>query len=100
MVQREDVQPGQILLLDFLQPLNITPYKLAKAIGVQQTRISEIIRGERSITLDTAIRLGRYFNMSPQFWLNLQNHYDLETLRLGDMSDYENIRPCEPLTAA
>ncbi|HZP80270.1 MAG TPA: HigA family addiction module antitoxin [Chthonomonadaceae bacterium] len=100
MVRLENVHPGQILLLDFLKPLNITPYKLAKAIGVQQTRISEIIRGECSITLDAAIRLGRYFNMSPQFWLNLQNHYDLEALRLGDMSDYENIHPCEALTAA
>src|SRR5690349_10213721 len=95
MERLANVHPGEILRLDFLEPLGITPYRLAKAIGVQQTRISEIIKGERSITLDTAIRLGRYFNTTPEFWLNLQNHYDLEEIRLGKAADYDHIRPYE-----
>jgi addiction module HigA family antidote len=87
------MHPGEILKLDFMEPLGISAYRLAKDVGVPQTRISQIIRGKRPITLDSAIRLGRYFNMTPEFWLNLQNHYDLEALRLGNNAAYENIRP-------
>lgn len=88
-----NIHPGEILKLDFLEPLGISGYRLAKDIDVPQTRISQIILGKRPITLDTAVRLSRYFNTSPQFWLNLQNHYDLEDLRLGEMAAYKNIRP-------
>ncbi|BAZ15483.1 plasmid maintenance system antidote protein [Calothrix sp. NIES-4071] len=63
--------------LEFLEPMNITPYRLSKDIGVAQTRISEILAGKRSITADTALRLSRYFGNSAQFWLNLQSQYDL-----------------------
>lgn len=70
--------PGEMLLEDFLQPLSITPYRLAKDINVPATRISEIIRGKRSISADTALRLERYFGVSAKFWLNFQAHYDLE----------------------
>jgi addiction module HigA family antidote len=70
--------PGEMLLEEFLKPLEITQYQLAKGLGVSQIRISHIIRGERSITADTALRLGRYFGMSPQFWMNLQTGYDLK----------------------
>jgi antitoxin HigA-1 len=73
-----DITPGEILAEEFLKPMGITEYRLAKDIGVPPRRINEIVKGERAITADTALRLGRYFNMSPQFWLNLQTHYDLE----------------------
>jgi antitoxin HigA-1 len=76
---RPPIHPGEILKEEFLEPMGITPYRLAKDIGVPQIRISEIIRGKRAITADTALRLGRFFGMEAQFWLNLQTHYDLET---------------------
>jgi antitoxin HigA-1 len=72
------VHPGEILLEEFLQPMNISQYRLAHDINVPPRRINEIVHGKRSITADTALRLGRYFNMSAQFWINLQSHYDLE----------------------
>lgn len=72
------VHPGEILLEDFLKPMGISQYKIAKAIKVPPRRINEIILHKRSITADTALRLGRFFSMSPQFWLNLQAQYDLE----------------------
>ncbi len=71
------VTPGEILLEEFLQPLGISQYRLAKEISVPQRRIGEIVHGKRSITADTALRLGRYFGMDAQFWLNLQTRYDL-----------------------
>jgi addiction module HigA family antidote len=73
-----DITPGEILEQDFLKPMGLSQYRLAKDIGVPARRINEIVKGERAITADTALRLGRYFKMSPQFWLNLQSHYDLE----------------------
>jgi len=69
--------PGEILLEDFLEPMGISQYRLAKEISVPQRRISEIVHGKRSITANTALRLGRYFGMEAQFWLNLQTRYDL-----------------------
>ncbi len=69
-----NIHPGEILKLDFLEPLNITPYRLSKDLSVAQTRIGEILAGKRSITADTALRLSRYFGNSPQFWLNLQKN--------------------------
>ncbi|MGH7600333.1 MAG: HigA family addiction module antitoxin [bacterium] len=72
------IHPGAILFEEFLQPLGISQYKLAKDINVPARRINEIVQGKRAITTNTALRLGRYFGMSPQFWINLQSHYDLE----------------------
>lgn len=72
------IHPGEILLEEFLEPMGISQYRLAKDINVPARRINEIVHCTRSITVDTALRLGRYFNMSPQFWINLQTHYDLE----------------------
>jgi len=71
------IHPGEILLEEFLIPMGITQYRLAKSIHVPQRRISEIVHGKRAITADTALRLGRFFGMEPQFWLNLQSRYDL-----------------------
>jgi addiction module HigA family antidote len=85
------VHPGEILLEDFMKPLGITQYRLAKDISVEARRINEIVQGKRSITADTALRLGRYFGVSPQLWLNLQAQYDLdvEEDRLGDRLERE-----------
>jgi addiction module HigA family antidote len=73
-----NITPGEILAEEFLVPMRITQYRLAKDIGVPPRRINEIVKGQRAITADTALRLGRYFGMAPEFWLNLQSHYDLE----------------------
>lgn len=72
------IHPGEILRYDFMEPLGLTQSALATAIGVTPMRVSQIVRGQRAITADTALRLGRFFSMAPQFWLNLQSHYDLE----------------------
>jgi len=72
------VHPGEVLLEEFLKPMGISQYRLAKDIGVHPRRINEIVHGKRSITANTALRLSRYFGMSARFWLNLQTRYDLE----------------------
>lgn len=88
------IHPGEILLEEFLKPMNITPYKLAKDLHVTPIRISEIIHGKRSITADTAIRLGRYFRMEAQFWMNLQSSYDLEKTMLKSRNEiYQKVHP-------
>src|SRR4030042_1559149 len=71
------VHPGEILLEDFLKPMGITQYRLAKSLGVSQRRIGEIITGKRAITADTALRLARFFGTDAQSWMNLQTHYEL-----------------------
>ena len=80
------VHPGEILLEEFLSPLGVSQYRLAKETSVPPRRINEIVRGSRSISADTALRLARYFGTSEQFWMNLQARYDLEVEkdRLGD----------------
>ena len=72
------IHPGEILLTEFLEPMGISQYRLAKNIGVTPRRINEIVHGRRAITADTALRLGLFFSMEAQFWLNLQSHYDME----------------------
>ena len=72
------IHPGEILMEEFLAPMGISQYRLAKDISVPPRRINEIVHGKRAITADTALRLGRFFGMSPQFWLNLQTRHDLE----------------------
>lgn len=72
------ITPGEILAEEFLKPKGISQYRLAKDLGVPPRRINEIVKGQRAITADTALRLGRYFGVAPEFWLNLQTHYDLE----------------------
>lgn len=76
------IHPGEILLEEFLTPMKISQYRLAKDINVDPRRINEIVHGKRAITADTAFRLGFFFGMTPEFWMNLQSHYDLEQLAL------------------
>ncbi len=86
-----NITPGEVLVEEFLKPFGLSQYRLAKDIGVPARRINEIVKGERAITADTALRLGRFFKMSAQFWLNLQSHYDLEVEqeRLGQRLERE-----------
>lgn len=72
------IHPGEFLEEEFLKPLKLSQYRLAKDLGVSPRRINEIVHGTRSISADTALRLARYFKMTPQFWMNWQTHYDLE----------------------
>ena len=87
------VHPGEVLMEDFLNGLGISQNKLAVSIGVPPRRINEIVHGKRSITADTALRLGRYFGTSAQFWLNLQDQYDLDVQEDGIREQLDAIRP-------
>jgi addiction module HigA family antidote len=78
MEKLENVPPGEILLHEFLKPFKITAYRLSKDLKIPQTRISEIVKGNRRITADTALRLSKYFGNSAKFWLGIQNDYDIE----------------------
>ena len=97
------VHPGEILLHDFMEPLGLSQFALAKAIGVTPMRISQIVRGQRAITADTALRLSRYFGTRPGWWLDLQTHYELETvtdeLQAGIHPGPSSPAPCGPCPA-
>ncbi len=95
---RPPVHPGRVLEAEFLEPLGMTPYALAKKLGVPVPRVNDIARGKRSISADTALRLSRYFGNSAQFWLNLQNSYDLQMaeIKAGDHIE----REVEPMADA
>ena len=79
MEKLRNITPGEILLEEFLLPLDITQYRLSKELGIPQTRVSEIIKGNRRISADTAIRLSIFFGNSPKFWLGIQDDYDIES---------------------
>jgi antitoxin HigA-1 len=91
------IHPGEVLMEDFIEGFSITQNKLAVSIGVPPRRINEIVHGKRSITADTALRLGKYFGTSAQFWLNLQTHYDLD---LAEDRAAEQIAAITPLKVA
>jgi addiction module antidote protein, HigA family len=93
MTDLSNIHPGEVLLEEFLKPLNMTPYRLAISLGVPQTRIAEIIKGHRAISPDTAIRLSRLFGNSEQFWLNLQATYDLEQAKKRIVDEVARIEP-------
>jgi len=92
MEKLKNIHPGEILLEEFLIPLSISAYRLSKDIGIPQTRISEIIKGNRRITADTAVRLSRYFGNSSKFWLGLQNDYDIEEEEILKKEELNSIR--------
>jgi len=100
MAKLKNIHPGEILFEDFLKPLNISAYKLAKDIGIPQTRISEIIKGNRRITADTALRLSRYFGNSAKFWLGLQDDFDLEAEISVKSATLKSIKLYKPKVAA
>lgn len=93
MKRLKNVHPGEILKEEFLESLSISAYRLAKETFIPQTRISEIIKGNRRITADTAIRLAKYFGTSTKFWLGLQDDYDIEEERNANKSELDSITP-------
>ena len=95
MEQLPNIHPGEVLQEEFLMPLKISAYRLSKDIGIPQTRISEIIKGRRRVTADTALRLSYYFGTSAKFWLGLQDDYDLEEETRVKKSELESIKKYE-----
>ena len=91
----KNIHPGEILLEEFIIPMNISAYRLAKETFIPQTRISEVIKGKRRITADTALRLSKYFGTSPKFWLGLQDDYDLEEELNQKNKEFQEINPIE-----
>ncbi len=92
MERLDNIHPGEILMEEFLKPMQISAYRLSKDIGIPQTRISQIIKGNRRITADTALRLSSYFGNSAKFWLGLQNDYDIEQERLKKIEIFRKIK--------
>lgn len=102
MAKLENIHPGDVLREDFLAEMNITPYRLAKDTGLSQTHIGDILRGERSVTAATALRLAAYFGTSAQFWLNLQNAFDIEQAQSklsNELAQIPNYSQNEPAAA-
>lgn len=94
-----NIHPGEVLEKEFLEPMGVTAYRLSKAVEIQQTRISLIIKGQRGITADTAIRFGKYFGTTPEFWMNLQREYDLRKTTYEKKDFFENIIPLSAKSA-
>ena len=92
MENLQNIHPGEVLLEEFLVPMNISAYRLSNDIKIPQTRISEIIKGRRRITADTALRLSNYFGNSAKFWLGLQNDYDLEEEKKSKAPEFKHIK--------
>lgn len=95
MKKLKNTHPGEILQEEFLLPLEISAYKLSKDIGIPQTRISSIIKGNRRITADTALRLSKYFGNSAKFWLGLQDDFDIEEERNEKQAELNAIKQCD-----
>ena len=95
MKKLSNIHPGEVLLHEFLNPLEITAYRLSKDLSIPQTRISQILKGNRRITADTALRLSKYFGNSAKFWLGLQYDYDIEEERFLKESELNEIKHFE-----
>jgi len=92
MEKLANIHPGEILNFEFLEPLEITAYRLSKDLKIPQTRISEIIKGKRRITADTALRLSKYFGNSAKFWLGIQDDYDIEEEKDAKEKEFNEIK--------
>ncbi|NPA45000.1 MAG: HigA family addiction module antidote protein [Chlorobi bacterium] len=95
MASLNNIHPGEILLHEFLEPLEISAYKLSKQLQIPQTRISQIIKGKRRITADTALRLSIFFGNSAKFWLGLQDDYDIEEEKKAKKTEFNKIKQFE-----
>lgn len=89
----KSIHPGEVLLEEFLLPMSLSQYRLAIDIGVPPRRINEIVHGDRGVSVDTALRLGRYFSVTPSFWLNLQTKYDIESQKETFLRTLERTVP-------
>jgi addiction module HigA family antidote len=99
MKKHAPIHPGEVLREDFLAPLGLSEYRLANDIGVPPRRINEIVKGKRSVTADTALRLARYFQWPAEVWLNLQAHYDRQVAEAAMRSVLARIQPCALVAA-
>ena len=99
MKRLKNIHPGEILLEEFLEPLEITAYRLSKETFIPQTRISEIIKGRRRVTADTALRLSKYFGTTAKFWLGLQDDFDLEEQTLKKENELKQIKALKKIVA-
>jgi antitoxin HigA-1 len=91
------IHPGEVLREDFLLPLGLSEYRIAKDIGVPPRRINEIVKGKRAVTVDTALRFERYFKWPAAVWLNLQSHHDQQKAKVAMKKELEGIHPCGAL---
>jgi addiction module HigA family antidote len=99
MAKLAPLHPGEVLREEFMLPLDITAYALAKEIQIERPRIERIMREQQGITADTALRLSKYFDTTPEFWMNLQTRYELESAKLEIGNDLEEIKTREPVAA-
>ena len=93
----KNIHPGEVLKEEFLEPMGISVYRLAKETGLSQTRIGQIVKGERSITAETAVKLGKFFSVPAEFWMNLQTLYDIEEAQKRYKKDIESIQTAQKL---
>ena len=100
MRQLRNIHPGEILKEEFLEPMGITVYRLSKETGLSQTRLSQIINGKRSITAETAVKLGKFFGVTAEFWMNLQAFYDIEEAQKLYRKDIQSIHTFRGLKQA
>jgi addiction module HigA family antidote len=96
IIRIPNIHPGEILLEEFLKPMGITAYRLSKETKIDQTRISGIIKGKRSISVDTALRFSKFFGNSPEFWINLQSHFEIEEKKREMDRELKKIKPFIP----
>ncbi|MBO9613896.1 MAG: HigA family addiction module antidote protein [Dyadobacter sp.] len=94
-----NIHPGEVLMEEFLEPMGISAYRLAKETGIPQTRVSEIIKGRRRVTADTALRFSKYFGTTPKFWLGLQDDYDIEEGQHLISEELNEIKALQPNAA-
>jgi antitoxin HigA-1 len=92
LTKKFSIHPGEILLTEFMQPHKLTAYRLAKEINVPLPRVNDVVLGKRSISADTALRLGKYFGLPAQFWLNLQNDYDIRNANTADLAKIKPLK--------
>jgi addiction module HigA family antidote len=100
MRKLKNIHPGEILKEEFLDPMGVTVYRLSRETGLSQTRLSQIIKGERSITAETALKLGKFFNVPAEFWMNLQSLYDIEEAQKQYRKELKSIHSIQELKSA
>lgn len=96
----KNIHPGEVLKEEFLDPMGISVYRLAHETGLSQTRLGQVIKGQRNITAETAVKLGKFFEVPPEFWMNLQSLYDIEEAQKKFRKDITAIHPCKELKHA
>ena len=97
MRQLRNIHPGEVLKEEFLKPMGISVYRVSKETGLSQTRLSQVIKGKRRMSAETAVKLGKFFDMPPEFWMNLQSLYDIEDARKRFKKDIESIQSIKEL---